>query len=86
MPYALVYDEDWNKHFRDFDKTIQVRLIKKLEQLKIKGKSRHLGHGVPFFVEEVGGYRIVFTVDEASKTKKIWFVGNHKQYEKWYST
>jgi hypothetical protein len=35
-------------------------------------------------VEELGQYRIAFYQDEEKHEKEIHFVGNHKQYEKWY--
>jgi hypothetical protein len=41
-------------------------------------------HQSKFCVEEVGQYRICFVVEEETKTKSIHFIGNHKQYEKWY--
>jgi len=39
--------------------------------------------GLDFFAEEVGQYRIVFTCE--ANQKVVYFVGNQKDYEKWYS-
>ncbi len=83
--YALDYDEEWDVHFKDFDSTVQLQVMNKIQQLKTPRQHRHLKHGKPYFVEESGGYRIVFKVNENAKTKTIRFVGTHKQYEKWYS-
>ena len=41
-------------------------------------------HSLRYQVEEVGQHRIAFEVDERARTKSIYFIGNHKQYEKWY--
>jgi hypothetical protein len=45
---------------------------------------RHMEYGLDFFVIEVGQYIIVYTCE--GKQKTIYFVGNPKDYEKWYST
>ncbi len=37
-------------------------------------------------VEEAGQYRIAFYQNEEQRKKEIHFVGNHKQYEKWYKS
>jgi hypothetical protein len=39
---------------------------------------------VTFFVIEVGQYRIAYYCDEKKKEKVIHFVGDHKEYRKWY--
>jgi mRNA-degrading endonuclease RelE of RelBE toxin-antitoxin system len=85
MTYELKYASGWDKHFKDFDAAVKQRILKKLEQLKTKEKSRHLEHGMPYFIEEVGGYRIAFQTDLSSRTKTIYFIGNHGQYKRWYS-
>lgn len=76
---------DAAKQFLRLDKAIQVKIAKKLKRLEGKdARSRHLGHGLPVFVEEVGQYRIVFKTREDLKQKRIVFIGDHKEYEKWY--
>ena len=37
------------------------------------------------FVKKVGQYRIVYVKDIVEKKKIIYFIGDHKEYEKWYS-
>ena len=84
--YSLRFDEDWDKHFKKFDASVQEQLVKKINQLRQPLKHRHMKQGLPYFVEQAGGYRIAFEIDEQTKTKIIRFVGTHKQYEGWYST
>lgn len=43
-------------------------------------------HSSRYKVEEVGGYRIAFIQHETVRIKSIHFVGNQKQYEKWYKS
>ncbi len=84
--FELRFVPSWDKHYSSLDKSIKIRILKKLDQLKAKEKSRHLGLGLPFFVEEVGQYRIVFKQDDVAKIKEIYFIGDHKQYQDWYSS
>ena len=82
--WSLEFKPGWDEHFKKFDKSVREKILKKLAQMKQPLKGRGL-HSSRYQVEEVGGYRIAFIVDEQSRMKKIHFVGNHKQYEKWYS-
>ncbi|MFH0973239.1 MAG: hypothetical protein V1817_00400 [Candidatus Micrarchaeota archaeon] len=85
--YEVGFEDEAKKQFFDLDKTIQYRIEKKVGQLERDDfKSRHLKHGVPVFVEEIGQYRLVFKTIEAKKEKRILFVGDHKHYKEWYSS
>ncbi|MFH0817291.1 MAG: hypothetical protein V1909_01520 [Candidatus Micrarchaeota archaeon] len=84
MLYTLDFADDWDVYFKRFDKSVQGKITKKILHLKQPHSSRHMKHGLPFLVEDVGGYRIVFIVIEKEMMKRIEFVGTHKQYEKWY--
>ena len=65
------------------DKPVRERLIRRIARMGNEPAGRHLRHGMGFFVEESGQYRIVYTCD--CGVKSIYFVGSHKDYEKWYS-
>lgn len=82
--YTFKFHEDWDSYFKRLDLAIRDKVLKKLEQLRHAHPSRHLGHGTPIFVEEVGQHRICFGIDETQKMKTFYFVGDHKEYEKWY--
>ncbi|MFH1106846.1 MAG: hypothetical protein V1787_03035 [Candidatus Micrarchaeota archaeon] len=69
--------------FLKLDESVKGRIRKKLRQLEGSLPSRHLGHGLPYFVEEAGQYRIAFEVDSERKMKIVHFIGSHKEYEKW---
>ena len=87
MAYAVILDEEKaRKQFLQLDKSMQERVAKKLKQLERDDlPSRHLKHGVPVFVEEVNQYRIIFKTREDLKEKRVGFIGDHKEYEKWFS-
>ena len=81
--FELRYANDWDMYYSKMDSTEQDKIWKKIQQLKNPVKARHLKHGIPLFVKEVGQYRICFR--EKEKIREILFAGNHKQYEKWYN-
>jgi len=84
--YKISYQLGWNRHFRKFDSSTQKIIYKKIHQLESPIVGRHLCHGLEHFVEDVGGYRIVYLSDEIARVRTIIFVGDHKQYEKWYKS
>jgi len=83
LPWKIEFIPGWDMHFKKFDKGIQQQILKKFEQMEQPLQSRGL-HSSRFQVEEIGQYRIALKIDKESRIKKIQFVGNHKQYEKWY--
>ncbi|HLC93268.1 MAG TPA: hypothetical protein VJH23_06200 [archaeon] len=82
-PWTLDYRKGWDRHFAKFDKAVREKILKKLEQMKQPLTSRGM-HASRYQVEEAGQYRIAFIQDENTRTKNIHFIGDHKQYEKWY--
>ena len=83
LPWKIEFVPDWDVHFKKFDKSIQQQILKKFDQMEQPLQSRGL-HSSQYQVEEVGQYRIALKIDGKNRVKKIEFVGNHKQYEKWY--
>ena len=69
--------------FKNSTSQFNSKWLKKLEKLKTEVKARHLGHGLDFFVAEVGQCRICFKQNDKNKTRRLYFVGDHKDYEKW---
>ncbi len=84
--YKIDFIDEWDRHFKKFDKNIQQIIIKKIEKQTEGTKTRHLKLGIDFYVVELGQYRIAIKIEEEKRIKEIWFVGNHKQYEKWYKS
>ena len=83
LAWQLVFKKGWDIHFKKFDTETQRRILKKLEQMKQPLQARGL-KASRVSVEEAGQYRIAFFQDEEKRQKEIHFVGDHKQYEKWY--
>jgi mRNA-degrading endonuclease RelE of RelBE toxin-antitoxin system len=81
--HAVEFDQDWPQYFQRLDGELKERVSKKINKVLEYPQKRHL-KSIPCFVVEVGQYRIVYQVFEECKTVKFYFVGNHKEYEKWY--
>jgi mRNA-degrading endonuclease RelE of RelBE toxin-antitoxin system len=82
--YSIEFYPGWDKHFNKFDRNTRQTLTKKIEKQISETKARHMKQGLDFFVLEAGQYRIALKINERQNIKTIYFVGNHKQYEKWY--
>ncbi len=81
--YGVEFDQDWPIHFQLLDKSIKERIAKKIGKILKYPNKRHLKKSL-FFVDEVGQYRIVYRIFEENKRVRFYFVGDHKEYEKWY--
>lgn len=85
MPYSVSLDAPAAAALLRLDRSNRMRVEKKLIQLRRDDlSSRHLRHGLPAFVEDVGQYRVCFFADELLKEKHVVFIGDHKDYEKWF--
>ena len=83
MSFKVTLHEDAAKQLEKLDKSIREQLIKRFARMRGEPPGRHLKHGLDFFVENAGQYRIVYRIEE--NEKKVYFVGDHKNYEKWFS-
>jgi len=83
--YKAEFDEDWTAHFQRLDNEMKERTARKIGKILAHPQKRHLKKGADFFVSEIGQYRIVYRIFEADNRVRFYFVGTHKEYEKWYS-
>jgi hypothetical protein len=81
--YSIELADTWNGYFDRLSPDMRKRVWKKIQQIKAGLPGRHLRFGVDFFVEEVGQYRICYKSFEARKVRRFYFVGDHKEYERW---
>ena len=82
--YDAAYDEEWPKYFNKLENEIRERVAKKIKKILEYPQKRHLKKGAEYFVGEAGQYRIVYKIFEENKEARFYFVGNHKEYERWY--
>ncbi|MEM3556174.1 MAG: hypothetical protein QXF56_05630 [Candidatus Micrarchaeia archaeon] len=84
MSFEVLLHEDASAKLLRMDASVRERLIKRIARMREEPPGRHMKHGLDFFVIDVGQYRIVYTCKGSCKT--VYFVGTHKEYERWYST
>lgn len=82
--FEATFDEDWPYYFDLLENELKMRIFKKLKKILEHPKKRHLKKNADFFVDEVGQNRIIYRVFESQNLVRFYFVGNHKEYEKWY--
>ena len=82
--YKAKFDQEWSSYFKVLDEGIKERIAKKIDKILVYPNKRHLKKS-SFFVDESGQYRIVYMVFEDDKAVIFYFVGTHKEYEKWYN-
>lgn len=74
------------KDLDDMDKATYLNFRKHLAKISKMPPRRHMKHGVPVNVEEVGQGRIAFHIDAENE---VLFIircfSDHKEYEKWYN-
>ncbi|OIO20725.1 hypothetical protein COV61_00145 [Candidatus Micrarchaeota archaeon CG11_big_fil_rev_8_21_14_0_20_47_5] len=97
MAYQIQFHEGWDAYFSKLDTAMKKRVVNKILQHCEPIPARHLKKGAPFFVSEIGQYKLCYEIDaqasrlvrqdkqidEEKKTKMVYFVGTHKEYEKW---
>jgi len=81
--YLIDFHESARERLFRFDKSIRIRFYKKIDKMQVEPPGKHLKHGFPYFIEELGQYRIAYFCDEEKKSKLICFIGDHKEYEIW---
>ena len=83
MSFGIFLDDKAIEQLDNLDNSIRIRLLKKLKQMEGKDTARHLEKGLPYFVEEIGQYRIAFILKREIMQKQVVFIGDHKDYGKW---
>jgi mRNA-degrading endonuclease RelE of RelBE toxin-antitoxin system len=82
--HAATFHQDWSVYFDKLEDTVKERVVKKIRKIIEYPQKRHLGGRANYFVDEVGQYRILYMVFDEKKEVRFYFVGNHKDYERWY--
>jgi mRNA-degrading endonuclease RelE of RelBE toxin-antitoxin system len=82
--YKATFDEDWPKYFDRLDDETKERVSKKIKKILEFPEKRHLKGNAKFFIDEIGQNRITYRIFKENEEARFYFVGNHKEYEKWY--
>ncbi|MDE1850787.1 MAG: hypothetical protein KGH54_03275 [Candidatus Micrarchaeota archaeon] len=82
MNFNISFEGEAEDQLLALDKSIRYRMLKRIKKMENELPGRHLKHGLQFFVEDVGQYRLVYKC--LKNNKIIYFIGLHKEYEKWF--
>jgi mRNA-degrading endonuclease RelE of RelBE toxin-antitoxin system len=66
------------------DKPTRERVKKKLEALSTLRPARTLKKHGDVWVLEIGDYRAMYLIDQSTEARTVFFIGDHKEYEKKY--
>ena len=83
--FEIHLSEEAYKQFKCLDKSVKKKIAKAIDSLKNRDTGKRLKGFSNFFVKKVGQYRIVYVKDSKEKRKIVYFIGDHKEYEKWYT-
>ncbi len=83
MSFKIEFDPKWEEYYSNLDPSIKKRVIKKLKQLFQERKTKKLKFGLKYNVLKIGQFSVCFAENEKEKKRILYFVGNHKEYEKW---
>ena len=83
--FEILFVPEAYDQFKKLDKSVKRMIAKTIDSLQFRDSGKRLKGFPQFFVKKVGQYRIVYTKDEKEKVKVIYFIGDHKEYGKWYS-
>ncbi len=87
MTFSVILTPEASEQLSRIDRSMRGQLGKKLTQMEREDlMSRHMKLGLPYNVVEVGQYRICFRINIQNKIKWVYFIGDHKEYEKWVKT
>jgi len=82
--YGVLLTDEALAALNKLDKPTRDRVKKKLEVLSTLRPARTLKKHGDVWVLEIGDYRALYLIDVVAKTKTVFFIGNHKKYEKKY--
>jgi len=82
MTFEIEMHADAREVLLELDLAIKARILKRMERMRHELRSRHMMHGIDFFIAEAGQYRIAYKI--SGNTKIVFFIGKHKDYEDWY--
>ena len=82
--YRVLLTDEALAALSKLDKAVHERVKKKLEMLSTLRPARTLKKHPDVWVLEIGDYRALYLIDEKAKTRTVFFVADHKEYERRY--
>jgi len=82
--YTVLLTDEALAALNKMDKSVRERVKKRLEALGTLRPARTLKRHGEVWVLEIGDYRALYLIDKSAKTRTVFFIGDHKEYEKKY--
>jgi len=82
--YGVFLTDEALAALNKLDKAERERVKKRLVALRTLQPARTLKRHSDIWVLEIGDYRALYLIDETLRTRTVFFIGNHKEYEKRY--
>ncbi len=82
--YGVFLTDGALAQLKKLDKPARERVKKKLWALSTLRPARTLKKHGDVWVLEIGDYRAMCLIDNSAKTRTVFFIGDHKEYEKKY--
>jgi mRNA-degrading endonuclease RelE of RelBE toxin-antitoxin system len=82
--YGVFLTDEALAALNKFDKRVRERVKKRLEALRTLRPARTLKKHGEVWILGIGDYRAMYLIDEDAKTRTVFFIGSHKEYEQRY--
>ena len=82
--YGVFLTDEALAQLNKLDKSARERVKKKLESLSTLRPARTLKKHGDVWVLEIGDYRAMYLIDQSTGARTVFFIGDHKEYEKKY--
>ncbi|MEW6328807.1 MAG: type II toxin-antitoxin system RelE/ParE family toxin [Candidatus Micrarchaeota archaeon] len=82
--YRVLITDEALAVLNKLDKAVRGRVKKKLEALSSLRPARTLKKHRDIWILGIGDYRALYLIDENARTRTVFFIGSHKEYEKKY--
>ncbi len=84
MYSASYHEPEWSESFEALDSETKARAAKKIAKILENPHKRHMKGNAKYFCAKVGQYRIAYDVLDQAREVRFYFIGDHKEYAKWY--
>lgn len=83
-PFKILLIEDAKEQLNALDGSVRERIRKRLERLSTGPDARTLRGHPDIWVLDIGDYRAFYLINEKAKVKTVFFIGDHKEYQRRY--
>ena len=82
--YSVLLTDEALAALNGLDKPVRERVKKRLERLRTSLPARTLKKHPEIWILDIGDYRALYLIDKTARTRTVFFIGDHKEYERKY--